>query len=120
MSIDGLTTDTTVANVSIPPVPADAMHQAHRIDAGPLRRLCGGDVHLPGDPGYDAARMPWNVAVDQRPAAVVHRARRPTCPRSCGAPPAWGCASPRRARATTPDRSPRTTCPTSSWCACPG
>ncbi len=30
-----------------------------------------GVVHLPGDPGYDAARMPWNVAVDQRPAAVV-------------------------------------------------
>ena len=73
MSIDGLTTDTTVAHVSIPSdVPSDALHQAHRIDAGPLRRLCGGDVHLPGDPGYDAARMPWNVAVDQRPAAVVH------------------------------------------------
>jgi len=28
-------------------------------------------VHLPGDAGYDAARQPWNVAVDQRPAAVV-------------------------------------------------
>jgi FAD/FMN-containing dehydrogenase len=28
-------------------------------------------VELPGDPGYDAARMPWNVAVDQRPAAVA-------------------------------------------------
>ncbi|MEI4872690.1 FAD-binding protein, partial [Klebsiella pneumoniae] len=25
----------------------------------------------PGDPGYDAARLPWNVAVDQRPAAVA-------------------------------------------------
>ena len=36
-----------------------------------LRGLCGGAVHLPGDPGYDAARMPWNVAVDQRPAAVA-------------------------------------------------
>ncbi len=70
MSIDGLTTDTTtVAHVS---VPSDALHQARRIDAGPLRRLCGGGVHLPGDPGYDAARMPWNVAVDQRPAAVVY------------------------------------------------
>ena len=34
-----------------------------------LRGLC--EVHLPGDPGYDAARMPWNVAVDQRPAAVA-------------------------------------------------
>lgn len=36
-----------------------------------LRGLCGGNVHLPGDPGYDAARTPWNVAVAQRPAAVA-------------------------------------------------
>jgi FAD/FMN-containing dehydrogenase len=35
-----------------------------------LRGLCAGAVHLPGDPGYDEARMPWNV-VDQRPAVVV-------------------------------------------------
>ena len=39
-----------------------------------LRGLCGGAVHLPGDPGYDAARTPWNVAVDQRPAAVAYPA----------------------------------------------
>lgn len=30
------------------------------------------EIHLPGDPGYDAARMPWNVAVDLRPAAVAY------------------------------------------------
>lgn len=30
-----------------------------------------GTVHVAGHPGYDAARMPWNVAVDQRPAAVA-------------------------------------------------
>ena len=36
-----------------------------------LRGLLGGRVHLAGDPGYDAARLPWNVAVDQRPAAVA-------------------------------------------------
>jgi FAD/FMN-containing dehydrogenase len=36
-----------------------------------LRGLCGGQVHLPGDPGYDAARTPWNVAVRQLPAAVA-------------------------------------------------
>jgi FAD/FMN-containing dehydrogenase len=36
-----------------------------------LRALGGGSVRLPGDPGYDAARGPWNVAVDQRPAAVA-------------------------------------------------
>ena len=39
-----------------------------------LRGLCGGAVHLPGDDGYDAARMPWNVAIDQRPAAVAYPA----------------------------------------------
>ncbi|GAB2466086.1 FAD-binding oxidoreductase [Xylanimonas ulmi] len=31
-------------------------------------------VHLPGDPGYDAARTPWNLTVDQRPAAVAEPA----------------------------------------------
>ena len=36
-----------------------------------LRGLCGGRVHLPGDDGYDLARTPWNLAVDQRPAAVA-------------------------------------------------
>ena len=42
--------------------------------ASSLRGLCGGAVHLPGDPGYDAARMPWNVAVQQHPAAVAYPA----------------------------------------------
>lgn len=37
--------------------------------ADALRGTC--EVHLPGDDGYDAARTPWNVAVDQRPAAVA-------------------------------------------------
>lgn len=27
--------------------------------------------HRPGDPGYDAHRTPWSIAVDQRPAAVA-------------------------------------------------
>ena len=39
-----------------------------------LRGLCGGAVYLPGDPGFDEARTPWNVAVDQRPAAVAYPA----------------------------------------------
>lgn len=39
--------------------------------AAGLRGLCSGRVHLPGDAGYDAARTPWNLAVDQRPAAVA-------------------------------------------------
>lgn len=39
--------------------------------ADALRGLCAGRVHLPGDPGYDQARTPWAVQVDQRPAAVA-------------------------------------------------
>lgn len=36
-----------------------------------LRGLLGDRVALPGDSHYDAARTPWNLAVDQRPAAVA-------------------------------------------------
>lgn len=36
-----------------------------------LREALGSRVVLAGDPGYDAVRLPWNVAVDQRPFAVV-------------------------------------------------
>jgi FAD/FMN-containing dehydrogenase len=52
--------------VEAPPVASGRAHL--------LRGLCAGAVHLPGDPGYDEARMPWNVAVDQRPAAVAYPA----------------------------------------------
>lgn len=47
------------------------LHPSRRRRAADLRGLCGGAVHLPGDDGYDAARLPWNVAFDQRPAAVA-------------------------------------------------
>jgi FAD/FMN-containing dehydrogenase len=36
-----------------------------------VRDACPGLVLLPGDDGYDDARTPWNLAVDQRPAAVA-------------------------------------------------
>ena len=39
-----------------------------------LRGLCGGAVHLPGDPAYDEARMPWNLQADSHPAAVAYPA----------------------------------------------
>ncbi len=39
--------------------------------AAAVRAACPERVVLPGDPGYDAARTPWNLAVDQRPAAVA-------------------------------------------------
>jgi FAD/FMN-containing dehydrogenase len=38
--------------------------------AAALRERCGDLVVIPGDPAYDQVRVPWNVAVDQRPAAV--------------------------------------------------
>jgi FAD binding domain len=45
------------------------------VDLEPLRREHAGPVLAPTDAGYDAARLGWNVAVDQRPAAVAVAAR---------------------------------------------
>ena len=36
-----------------------------------LRALSTGDVVAPGEAQYDEARAAWNLAADQRPAAVV-------------------------------------------------
>jgi FAD/FMN-containing dehydrogenase len=36
-----------------------------------LRALSTGAVVAPADPGYDEARLAWNLAADQRPEAVV-------------------------------------------------
>src|SRR4051794_26781070 len=33
-----------------------------------------GDLSEPGDPDWDVARQTWQLAVDQRPAAVIHAA----------------------------------------------
>lgn len=46
-------------------------------DFAGLRAAIDGQLYTPDDGGYDAARTPWNVAVDQRPAAVAL----PTCAR---------------------------------------
>ncbi len=46
-------------------------HAPARLDAAALRAALDGDLELPGEPGWDAARAAWNLAVDQRPAAVV-------------------------------------------------
>lgn len=39
--------------------------------AAALRGLANGHVYLPGDTEYDAHRIAWNVACEQRPAAVA-------------------------------------------------
>jgi FAD/FMN-containing dehydrogenase len=44
------------------------------VRAAALRGLCGGSVHLPGDPSYDMARSPWNLHIDDFPAAVAYPA----------------------------------------------
>lgn len=36
-----------------------------------LREGFAGEIVLPGDEGYDAARIVWNAAVDRRPAVVL-------------------------------------------------
>jgi FAD/FMN-containing dehydrogenase len=40
-------------------------------DVEALRSRLHGEVYGPEDPGYDDARRPWNLAVEQRPAAVA-------------------------------------------------
>jgi FAD/FMN-containing dehydrogenase len=41
------------------------------VDVTPLRARLEGEVVVPGDDGWDEARQAWNLAVDQRPAAVA-------------------------------------------------
>lgn len=37
-----------------------------------LRRSFSGRMLLPDDTGFDAARAPWNLSIDQHPAVVAH------------------------------------------------
>src|SRR3954471_7002727 len=48
--------------------------ESPRDELSVLRDLCGGAVALPGDSGYDAARQGFNLAIDQRPAAIAYPA----------------------------------------------
>src|SRR5436190_6729786 len=36
-----------------------------------LRRALAGELHAPGEPGYDVARRPLHDTIDPRPAMVV-------------------------------------------------
>ncbi len=40
-------------------------------DAAVLQERLAGDITMPGDGDWDAARRAWNLAIDQRPAAVA-------------------------------------------------
>jgi hypothetical protein len=42
------------------------------LDVSALHARLDGDVSVPGDSDWDEARLAWNLAADQRPAAVVH------------------------------------------------
>ncbi len=42
------------------------------LDVSVLRARLDGDVSVPDDADWDEARLAWNLAADQRPAAVVH------------------------------------------------
>ena len=69
-----------------------------------VRDACAERVVLPDDAGYDDARVAWNLAVDQRPAAVALPGRWTRSPASSGRPPTRACASRPRAPATAPRR----------------
>ena len=43
-------------------------------DLDALRATLTGTLVAPGDPGWDAARQPWKVLIDQQPVAVVQAA----------------------------------------------
>lgn len=58
--------------MTLQPVPSITGRRS--LGAEGLRGLCGGAVHLPGDPGYDLARSPWNLQVEASPAAVAYPA----------------------------------------------
>jgi FAD/FMN-containing dehydrogenase len=47
------------------------MSIAQDTDVSGLRARMSGHVVVPGDPEWDVARRAWNLAVDQRPAAVA-------------------------------------------------
>ena len=84
--------------MTVSPPPASA-----RARAVALRGLCGGAVHLPGDPGYDLARAPWNSQVESFPAAVAYPAFPDEVADVLRAASAAGLdGSPRRAPGTAP------------------
>lgn len=58
----------------------ETMNPVESLTAGPeaaeLRRLIGGPVMAPGEDGYDAARLAFNLTVQQHPALIAEPASR--------------------------------------------
>jgi hypothetical protein len=46
-------------------------HATEALDPRHLRAVLEGEIFVPGDEGWDEARLAWNLAVDQQPAAVA-------------------------------------------------
>ena len=64
-----------------------------------------GQVVLPPDDRWEAARQAWNLAVDQRRSRSSIPRRPTTSPRPFGPPPSWASVSPSTPAATTRARS---------------
>ena len=98
MTTDDLTLDTTtVASVSAPTtVPARRRSSGRPSGSTPSR--CAGSAAAtstcPATPVTTRLACRGTSRSTSAPPPSRTRARRPTCPRSCGAPPAWACASP--------------------------
>ena len=71
MTIEITASDITASGLTTDQISTAMTPDTENPSAESLRGLCGGQVHLPGDPGYDAARVAWNLAVEQHPAAVA-------------------------------------------------
>ena len=50
---------------------ATAIQEPPRLDVLALRARLDGEIATPIDASWDEARQAWNLAVDQRPAAVA-------------------------------------------------
>ena len=74
-------------------------------DVEALRSRLYGEVYGPDDDGWDEARRAWNLAVDQRPAAVAFPMTDSDVVEIVTSPARRACASRRRARATARRRS---------------
>src|SRR4029077_2282687 len=61
------------SRIAPPPGPrTPPIDRRSSVELGGLNDRLVGDVVLPGDEAWEAARQAWNLAADQRPVAVVY------------------------------------------------